>query len=249
MRCLTSGILVVLSEMWGNSDVHPIYKQLREGLVVSCQPVVGGPLDTPDIVARFALAALSGGANGLRIEGVANLRAVRRVTAVPIIGLIKSDRTDTAVRITSMIEDVSLLALAGADIIAFDSTDRPRPVEREALVEKIHEHGKLAMADCSSSADAREAARLGCAVLGSTMSGYVGASVPLEPDFALVQAAAEFGKFVVAEGRYNRPDLAAQAIRAGADAVVVGSAITRPEHITSWFAQGIRDAKTQRSDS
>jgi putative N-acetylmannosamine-6-phosphate epimerase len=60
---------------------------------------------------------------------------------------------------------------------------------------------------------------------------------------------AEFGKFVVAEGRYNRPELAVKAIKAGADAVVVGSAITRPEHITSWFAQDIHDAKAQGSDS
>ena len=229
--------------------MHQILKQLSEGLVVSCQPVVGGPLDQPDIVARFALAALAGGASGLRIEGVANLRAVRLVTTAPIIGLIKSDRTDTAVRITSTIEDVHLLASGGADIIAFDSTDRARPEQRETLVKKIHEHGKLAMADCSSSADVREAAQLGCAILGSTMSGYVGIDVPIEPDFALIQAAAEFGKFIVAEGRYNRPDLAARAIRAGADAVVVGSAITRPEHITSWFAQDIRAAKNQGKSS
>lgn len=228
--------------------MHQVLKQLSKGLVVSCQPVVGGHLDQPDIVARFALAALSGGACGLRIEGVANLLAVRSVTTAPIIGLIKSNRTDTAVRITSMIEDVNLLALGGADIIAFDSTDRARPVERETLVEKIHEHGKLAMADCSNCADACEATRLGCDVLGTTMSGYTGTGAPREPDFALVQSAAEFGKFVVAEGRYNRPDLAAQAIRAGADAVVVGSAITRPEHITSWFAQDIHDAKTQGRD-
>ena len=53
----------------------------------------------------------------------------------------------------------------------------------------------------------------------------------------------------MAEGRYNRPELAVKAIKAGADAVVVGSAITRPEHITSWFAQDIHDAKAQGSDS
>ena len=42
--------------------MHQILKQLSKGLIVSCQPVVGGHLDEPDIVARFALAALSGGA-------------------------------------------------------------------------------------------------------------------------------------------------------------------------------------------
>ncbi|WP_298917874.1 putative N-acetylmannosamine-6-phosphate 2-epimerase [uncultured Roseobacter sp.] len=226
--------------------MHQILKQLSQGLVVSCQPVSNGPLDQPDIAARFALAALAGGACGLRIEGADNLRAVRDVADVPIIGLIKSDRPDTAVRITSTIEDVNAMARAGADIIAFDATDRVRPVSCEALANAIHGHGKLAMADCSNCDEMHEAARLGCALLGTTMAGYVDASVPSEPDIALVRSAAKLGKFVVAEGRYNRPDLAAQAVAAGADAVVVGSAITRPEHITSWFARDIHAAIARR---
>jgi N-acetylmannosamine-6-phosphate 2-epimerase/N-acetylmannosamine kinase len=49
--------------------------------------------------------------------------------------------------------------------------------------------------------------------------------------------------FVIAEGRYHGPDQAAQAIRHGADAVVVGSAITRTEHVTEWFATSIRAAR------
>jgi N-acetylmannosamine-6-phosphate 2-epimerase/N-acetylmannosamine kinase len=39
----------------------------------------------------------------------------------------------------------------------------------------------------------------------------------------------------MAEGRYQAPGDAAAAVAAGADAVVVGSAITRPEHVTQWF--------------
>jgi len=33
-------------------------KRLAGGLIVSCQPVIGGPMDRPDIVAAFALAAI-----------------------------------------------------------------------------------------------------------------------------------------------------------------------------------------------
>ena len=47
---------------------------------------------------------------------------------------------------------------------------------------------------------------------------------------------------VLAEGRYKAPPLAAAAIRAGATAVVVGSAITRPEHITGWFREAVEAA-------
>lgn len=221
-------------------------EHLRGGLVVSCQPVVGGPLDHPDIVARFALAAIAGGACGLRIEGIANLLAVREATDAPIIGLIKTVRSDTDVCITSGIEDVDALCEGGADIIAFDATARTRPESCKNLVARIHEHGKLAMADCSNFQDGSEAVHLGCAILGSTLSGYVESRVPAAPDLALVQALAALDKFVLAEGRYNRPDLAVQAIMVGADAVVVGSAITRPEHVTSWFAQDIQAAKNER---
>lgn len=225
-----------------------ILNQLRGGLVVSCQPVPGGPLDQPDITASFALAALDGGARGLRIEGIANLKAVRKLTDAPIIGLVKSDRTDTEVRITSTVEDVNALADEGADIIAFDATDRPRPVPVQTLVEAIHGRGKLAMADCSVFEDGQRAAELNCDILGSTMSGYVGETVPKTPDIELVSALSGLGVFVLAEGRYNRPDYAALAITAGADGVVVGSAITRPEHIARWFAEEIRNARRTAED-
>jgi N-acetylmannosamine-6-phosphate 2-epimerase/N-acetylmannosamine kinase len=48
---------------------------------------------------------------------------------------------------------------------------------------------------------------------------------------------------VLAEGRYRTPAQARLAIEAGAYAVVVGSAITRPEHITAWFAEATQKAR------
>lgn len=47
----------------------------------------------------------------------------------------------------------------------------------------------------------------------------------------------------MAEGRYNTPELAKVAIEIGADYVTVGSALTRLEHIVSWFADSINSAK------
>ena len=214
--------------------------RLRNGLIVSCQPVPGGPLDRPDITAAFALAVLDGGACGLRIEGVANLRAVRAVTAAPIIGLIKVDRADSPVRITPTVADVMDLVAAGADIVAFDATDRPRPEPLADIVAAIRASGRLAMADCATTADGHMALGLGCEILGSTMAGYTGDTVPEGPDLDLVRSLAGLGRFVVAEGRYHMPALAAQAMLAGANAVVAGSAITRPEHVTRWFVDAIR---------
>ncbi len=218
--------------------------RLRFGLIVSCQPVPGGPMDRPEIVAAMALAALNGGAVGLRIEGLENIRAVRAVTSAPIIGLIKRDLDPSPVRITPFIQDVQDLAAVGADIIAFDATDRPRPETAADLVAAIHRSALVAMADCAIVSDGRMAHDLGAQILGSTLSGYLGGPVPHGPDLALVTALKTIGAFVVAEGRYHLPALAAQAMAAGADAVVAGSAITRIEHVTSWFVEaiGVADA-------
>lgn len=220
-----------------------VLHRLRGGLIVSCQPVPGGALDRPEIVAAFALAALDGGAAGLRIEGLANLAAVRAATDAPVIGLIKVDRDDTAVRISPLVDHVRGLVAGGADIVAVDATDRARPVPVARLLAEIHRNGALAMADCASAEDARAARDLGFDILGSTMSGYTGGPVPEGPDLGLVADLAALGRFVVAEGRYQTPAQAAAAIAAGADAVVAGSAITRPEHVTGWFAAAIRRAR------
>ncbi|VTN12070.1 Putative N-acetylmannosamine-6-phosphate 2-epimerase 2 [Raoultella terrigena] len=61
----------------------------------------------------MALAAERAGAVALRIEGVENLRATRAAVTIPIIGILKRDLTDSAVRITPFLEDVDALALAG----------------------------------------------------------------------------------------------------------------------------------------
>lgn len=217
--------------------------RLKGRLIASCQPVTGGPMDRPEIVAAMALAALDGGAAALRIEGVANLRAVRAVTDAPVIGLIKRDLPDSPVRITPFVQDVADLIAAGADIVAVDATDRPRPAPLQDLLNAIHAGGTLAMADCATAADGGTAAALGFDILGSTMSGYTGPDAPTGgPDLALVTALAALGRPAIAEGRYHRPDQAADAIRAGAFAVVVGSALTRIEHATGWFVDAISEA-------
>lgn len=223
-----------------------VLERLRGGLIASCQPVDGGPMDTPAIVAAMARAAVAGGAVGLRIEGAENLRAVRPVVNVPIIGIVKSNLPDTPVRITVRVADALALADAGADIIAYDATSRPRPSAREDILAAILGAGRLAMADSSSIEDGRSALAAGAAILGTTLSGYTAATEGLHdgPDLALIRAFLDLGAgFVMAEGRINTPELAAQAIEAGASAVTVGSALTRLEHVTSWFADAVRAAR------
>lgn len=223
--------------------------RLRGGLVVSVQPVDGGPLDDDTVVARMAQAALAGGAAALRIEGARRLAVVR--SALPgalLIGIVKRDLADSPVRITPFVEDVRALAEAGADIVAVDVTARPRPAPVAALLAAIRAAGCHAMADASDEADALAAADAGFAIVGSTLAGYTGPPdrpVPEDPDLELVRRLASRGLRVMAEGRYDTPLRAAQAMAAGAWAVTVGSALTRLEVATGWFAAAVRVAAAE----
>ena len=220
-----------------------VFQRIQHGLIASCQPVDDGPMDKPEIVAAMAQASVIGGAAGIRIEGVENLKATRPTVQVPIIGIVKRDLPDSPIRITPFLHDIEALAKAGADIIAVDGTRRPRPVELESAVKKIHELGCLAMADCSNLEEGLHCQKLGFDIIGSTMSGYTGGLVPKEPDYQLVKDLKKAGCRVMAEGRYNTPELAKTAIEIGADFVTVGSALTRLEHLVSWFAAAVKSAK------
>jgi putative N-acetylmannosamine-6-phosphate epimerase len=164
---------------------------------------------------------------------------VRGAVAVPVIGIVKRDLVDSAVRITPHLHDVQDLLAAGADVIAVDATARPRPVSVPQLLAAIRDGGACAMADASCLDDAQAAQALGFDIVGSTLSGYAGGPVPEEPDLELVRALARCGMRVMAEGRFNTPVQAAAALQAGAWAVTVGSALTRLELATRWFCEAL----------
>ena len=225
----------------GPDDIRAVF---AGALIASCQPVPGGPTDSVGFVVAFALATRDGGARGLRIEGVANVAAVAAACDLPVIGLVKRDLDGHPVRITPFPDDARALAEAGAGIVAFDATARSRPASVAELAAAVHGAGALAMADCATLEEARAALAAGADVVATTMSGYAGPGAPPEePDLTFLRAAcAELGAPVFAEGRFNTPALAAEAMRAGAHAVVVGSAITRPEVVASWFAAAVAAA-------
>ena len=54
---------------------NEVLDKIKFGLIASCQPVDDGPMDKPEIVAAMAQASVIGGAAGLRIEGVENLKS------------------------------------------------------------------------------------------------------------------------------------------------------------------------------
>ena len=101
------------------------------------------------------------------------------------------------------------------------------------------------MADCSTLDEGIAAAAAGADLVGTTLSGYTAyTSKQPGPDLDLVaRLATAVDVPVVAEGRIHTPAQAAQALRAGAWAVVVGTAITHPSTITGWFASAMADAR------
>ncbi|MCY9802391.1 N-acetylmannosamine-6-phosphate 2-epimerase [Vibrio scophthalmi] len=218
-----------------NININQLKEQLQGQTVVSIQPVPDSPLEKTEFIVAMAQAAEQAGAKALRIEGVANVAAVSRAVNLPIIAIVKRDLTDSPVRITPYLCDVASLAEAGATIIAFDATNRERPESRDVIAKAIQESGCFAMADCSNFEDGLWANEVGVDIIGSTLSGYVGGEEPTEPDLQLVRQFSQAGFFTMAEGRYNTPELAAQAIAHGAVAVTVGSALTRLEVMIDWF--------------
>ena len=220
-----------------------ILKKLKNKIIVSCQPNEGGPQDKTSIVVSMAKAAILGGCGGVRIEGEKNIRAVNKNISVPIIGIIKNDLANYKVRITPLLKDVEKIINSGADIIAYDATNRKRPFSTKEIIFKIKKANRLAMADCSNVDDAKNAILEGADIIGTTLAGYIGKQVKDtdKPNIKLVKEFAKLNCFVMAEGRYNSPDLARKAILAGADAVTIGSAITRIDNITNWFVKKIKN--------
>jgi len=216
---------------------------LRGGVIVSVQARAGSALDDPYVLAAMAKAAEDGGAVGVRIQGVENLRAVRDRVRLPIVGLIKRAYEGFEPYITPTMREAREVIATGAEIVAFDATWRPHPAEGESLagaVAQMHAAGVLAMADCAQARDAEAALAAGVDIVATTLCGYTAetAGTPL-PALDLVRKLVRADRFVICEGGVHSPEQAQAAITAGADCVVVGTAITNVEWLTRAYAQAL----------
>ncbi|HEY1656438.1 MAG TPA: N-acetylmannosamine-6-phosphate 2-epimerase [Candidatus Tumulicola sp.] len=212
---------------------------LRGGLIVSVQAEKGSAIDDPQVIAAMARAAQNAGAVAVRIQGIENLRAVRARVDVPIVGLIKREYAGFGPYITPTLAEVEAILEAGAEIVAFDATGRPRPgeVRVDDLVRAIRAAGRVAMADCAGSGDARGARSAGAQILATTLCGYTPETAGRAlPALDLVRELAGLDAFAVCEGGVARPEQLRAALDAGADAVVVGTAITNVDWLVRSFA-------------
>jgi len=228
--------------------MHPLFSKTKNGLLVSCQAEGNSPFNNPEDVAKFAICAQMGGAAAIRTEGIEKARAIRARVSLPLIGLVKTEFEDGSVRITGREKDVKDLMDAGCDMVAIDGTNRQREgmTGPEFIKTMKQKYNVLVMADIATFEEGLACAEAGADCLSTTLSGYTPETSGNDlsgPDLELIKKLNEHfaGRIpVIAEGRYNTPELASQAIKAGAWAVVTGSAITRPQVITKWFYDAIK---------
>lgn len=196
-------------------------------------------------MAAMALAAAQGGAAGIRANSSADIGAIRAVTSLPIVGLFKVHTQGSSVYITPDCDSAAVIAQAGCHLIAVDATPRPRPtgVSLVQLVNYIHTTlHKPVIGDVSCLDDALFAEAIGVDCVATTLAGYTEHGRPSmeRPDLEFLEdLVAQVRIPVVAEGRYSLPSHVARAFKLGAAAVVVGSAITRPQLITRRFVAAI----------
>jgi len=212
----------------------PSTEQLDQGLIVSVQAPLGSPMRDPEVIAAMAEAAMRNGAVGVRLESPEHIGAVRRrCPQALIVGLWKCTFPDSSVYITPGWREMQAVWSAGADVIAIDATQRPRP-DQQDLAELIQrcrtELRAPLMADIDSVANGIRAAELGCDWVGTTLFGYTEATAEQTPPALqlLPDLRHELSTSVrlICEGGIATPSAAKAALNAGADNVVVGTAIT-----------------------
>jgi N-acylglucosamine-6-phosphate 2-epimerase len=221
---------------------------IRGRLIVSCQASEGDPLDDLDTLTRIATSVLRGGAGGLRAEGVACITAFRAITQLPIIGIIKTCDAKGDVYITPDFYSAKAASEAGADIIALDCTARRLTAAEPwpELIQRIHtELNRPVLADIATLEDALAAERAGADAVATTLYGYTTETANLRTvSWPLIESiVARLTIPVLVEGHIIDPQEVRRALDLGATAVVVGSAITRPQSIAARFATVARDCQ------
>ena len=222
-----------------------MFNLLKNKVIVSSQAMPGEPLYKEDCMIAMMQSVINGGAEVLRVAGARDVRNAKKLGAV-VIGLTKPDKLPDnwkeVVYITPTLKEVNELIDAGADIIAFDGTSRPRPNDctLEEIITRIHNADRLAMADISTFDEAMNCKKLGADIVSTTLSGYTTESLSNsdEPDYDLLKKISAENIPTILEGRIWSPEQVKKAFEIGAYAVVIGSAITRPQLITARFIKG-----------
>ncbi len=224
-----------------------LFEQIKGKVIVSCQAVPGEPLyvEEKSIMYLMARAAKQAGTPAIRTSSIRDVIAIKEETGLPVIGLIKIQYDGFESYITPTMKEVDELVSAESDIIALDCTQQKRG-DGKSVSEFISEVRSkypqaVLMADISTYEEGVNAWKLGMDIVGTTMSGYTSYTPKMDgPDYELVRRLSETLDIpVIGEGRVHSPQQAVEMLDAGAFAVVVGGAITRPLEIAQRFIHAV----------
>lgn len=229
-------------------DKQALFDQIKGGLIVSCQALEHEPLYTKEggVMPLMAKAAAQSGAVGIRANTVRDITQIKAVVDLPVIGIIKKDYPGTPMYITVTMAEVDALVECGVDILGVQGTSALRPDGSTAadFIRQIKAKypQQLVMADIATLEEAMACAEAGADFVGTTMRGYTPETKGIDDiDFAFItELTQKCPAKVIAEGHIHSPEQAVQALQAGAFALVVGGAITRPAEITARFTGAIR---------
>ncbi len=220
-----------------------IISQLKNKVIVSVQAMPSEPLYKEECMIAMMQSVVKGGAAALRVAGVRDVINAKKLFNLPVIGITKPEVIPAnwreIVYITPGIKDANDLIQAGADIVALDGTSRPRGENNlRQIIKFIKNNKRIVMADISTLQEGIAARLLGADIVSTTLSGYTMESPETsdEPDFKLLKGlVASVDCPIILEGRIWSPSQVDKAFELGAHAVVIGSAITRPQLITKKF--------------
>lgn len=234
--------------------MNPILELINHRMLVSCQGYDERTFHTAEDMLAMANAAYLGGCAGFRLNSPEYVRLVKNhFPEMPVIGIWKRVTEGCDVYITPDVDSVLALREAGADIVALDATFQKNYLdmygyETIKMVKKEHPDIIL-MADCSTFEEAEKACSAGADIVSTTMSGYTPYSGKhAGPDYdMLAKCHEELSCFVICEGRIWSREDAVRCFETGADAIVVGTAITNPKLITERFVSYLKEENIWQS--